>query len=90
MRSITAWGALDDLEGINIGQATIPLGASSIAVTWAPCTTATMILATLAQVDATALYIKAVVASAGTFTIHTNANATADTTVNWAVIGILG
>lgn len=68
------------------GRANIALGASSVVVTNTLCTAAAHVFASLNGNDVTALYIRSVIPAAGSFTIHTTANATADTAVNWVVI----
>lgn len=68
------------------GRAIIALGASTVVVTNSLVTANSIVIAQLAAVDATLTFVKAVVPAAGSFTIHGNANATANCAVNFLVI----
>jgi hypothetical protein len=67
------------------GIATILAGQSSVVVVAGGVTAASVVIATLHEVDATAAAVWSVVPGAGNFTIRVNANATADTEVAWLV-----
>lgn len=74
------------------GGATIAAAAGSVVIT-NPCVSEqSVVWATIAQAtaDGTALYIARVVPANGSFTIHTNANATAALRVKWAVVNPMG
>ena len=70
-----------------VGRAIIALGAKAVVVTNKLVTANSIVLAQLAQVDATLTTVLNVVAGAGSFTINGNVNATADCAVNFFVIG---
>lgn len=67
------------------GIATILAGQSSVVVAAAGVTAASVVIATLHEVDVTAAAVWSVVPAAGSFTINVNTNATADTEVAWLV-----
>lgn len=67
------------------GTAVILAGQTSVVVTVAGVTAASVIVATLSEVDATALAVGSVVPGAGSFTISVNAAATADTNVSFLI-----
>ena len=68
------------------GRANIAAGASSVVVTNTLCTAASKVFASLVANDVTALYIRSVIPGAGSFTIATTANATANTAVDWFLL----
>lgn len=68
------------------GSVNIALGAASVVVTNSLVTANSVVLVQLAFNDATLTSIKCVVSAAGSFTITGNANATAQTKVNFLVI----
>lgn len=76
------------------GNAIIAAGASSVAITntFVGATPAadTLAWANLGAVDGTALYVKAVVLTANTITIHVNTNATANLLVYWQIAKKIG
>lgn len=73
---------------MNEGMAAVAAGASSVVITNPLVTVSSRIFAQIAQTtaDGTALYVTRVVPAAGSFTIFVNANATAATQVNWAIV----
>lgn len=68
------------------GKVAIAIGASSVVVTNSLVSSASTILAVLQSVDATATTLLPVVPGSGSFTIYTNAAATAPVTVAFIVI----
>ena len=82
-------GAFSTTEGS--GRASIAAGASSVVITHPSVTASSVIIAVVAQAaaDATLLRVERVNPAAGSFTIFGTANATAATTIAWAV-GALG
>jgi hypothetical protein len=74
------------------GAATVATGASSVVITNPLVTPQSVIFAVVAQAaaDATMLRVERIVAAAGSFTIYGTANATANTAVDWAIIGATG
>jgi hypothetical protein len=68
------------------GRVIVAAGGSTITVTNNKVTANSIILATVATNDGTA-YVKNVVASAGSFVITLGASATADTAINFLVVG---
>jgi len=67
------------------GTATILATGTAIVVAAAYVTAASVIVATLREVDATATFVSSVVPAAGSFTITVNAPATTNTEVSWFV-----
>lgn len=70
------------------GMVGISIGTSSVVVTNPNVNVSSRIFAQISQAsaDGTALYVARVVPAAGSFTIYVNANATAVTQVNWAIV----
>lgn len=70
------------------GTVSVPIGASSVVVTNNLVDASTKIFAVVAQAaaDGTLLRVERVVAAAGSFTIYGTANATAATTIDWAIL----
>ena len=85
-KTVTA-GGTTGAQTINksVGSVNFAAGATSLVVTNNRVTAASIIVATVATNDATMKTVL-VVASAGSFTIHANAAATAETRVNFIVI----
>jgi hypothetical protein len=69
----------------NTGSVNFAAGATSLVVTNSRVTADSVILATVATDDATMKGVH-VIAAAGSFTIHPNANPTAETRVNFLVV----
>lgn len=67
------------------GRCSIAAAGTSVVVTNALCTAASVVMAQVATNDATAV-IKNVVPAAGSFTITLNAAATATTNINWHIV----
>ena len=69
------------------GTAIIPAGSSSVVVTNSLVVANSVVFAQVSQAaaDGTLLRVERVVAAAGSFTIYGTANATAATTVTWAL-----
>jgi len=84
-KTITA-GGTTGARTINntLGSVNFAAGASSLVVTNSRVTTSSIIIATVATADATMKSVAAV-AAAGSFTLHANAAATAETRVNFNV-----
>lgn len=76
----------------NSGSCAIAAAASSVVITNPNVTAQSVIFAVISQAaaDATAFYVARVVPAAGSFTIHVNANTTAITAVDWAIIAPMG
>jgi len=74
------------------GRVAIAAAASSVVVTNPQVTTESKIFAVVAQAaaDGTLLRVERVVPAAGSFTIYGTANATATTTIDWAILGPFG
>ena len=74
------------------GSAAVAAAAGSVTISHAAVDASTKIWACIGQAtaDTTALYVARVVPAAGSFTIYMNANATANTVVDWAVLDPLG
>ena len=70
------------------GRVAIAAGASSVVVTNALVDANTKVFAVVAQAaaDGTLLRVERVVCAAGSFTIYGTANATATTTIDWAIL----
>lgn len=70
------------------GTVSVPIGSSSVVVTNSLVDANTKIFAVVAQAaaDGTLLRVERVVAAAGSFTIYGTANATAATTIDWAIL----
>jgi hypothetical protein len=73
---------------LNSGTVSCPIGASSVVVTNNLVDVNTKVYAVVAQAaaDGTLLRVERVVAAAGSFTIYGTANATAATTIDWAIL----
>ena len=69
------------------GTAVVPIGSSSVVITNSLVNANSIIFATVSQAaaDATLLHVERVVPAAGSFTIYGTANATAATTLTWAI-----
>jgi hypothetical protein len=65
------------------GVGVIPLGASVLTVTDPRIVASTVVVAVLTGADATALHVKYITVTNGSFTIHTDGNATANVGVMW-------
>ena len=84
----------DVTQNHSSGHAAIENGASSVTITNSLVTNCSVVLAVLGALDTTATTIRAVVvdaagsggAAGGSFTIHANAVATADTCVRWWIV----
>ena len=74
------------------GAATITAGTSSVVITNPLVSPQSIIFAVVAQAaaDGTLLRVERIVAAAGSFTIYGTANATANTAVDWAIVGSTG
>lgn len=74
------------------GSAAVAAAAGSVTITHPQVDASTKVWACIGQAaaDGTALYVARVVPTAGSFTIYMNANATAATVVDWAVLDPLG
>jgi len=74
------------------GAGTFPAAAGSVTITNALVTPQSIIFAQLNQAaaDGTLLYVARVVAAAGSFTVYGNANATAATGFDWAIVSATG
>lgn len=74
------------------GTCAVAAAAGSVTITHPAVDISTKIFAVIAQAtaDATALYVARIVPAAGSFTIYTNANATAATTIDWSIVDPLG
>lgn len=72
------------------GTASIAAGASSVVITNANITASSKVFAVVAQAaaDGTLLRVERVVPAAGSVTIHGTANATAATTIDWAILAL--
>ena len=74
------------------GRVAIAAGSSSVVVTNPNVTTESKIFAVVAQAaaDGTLLRVERIVPANGSFTIYGTANATATTTIDWAILGPFG
>jgi len=74
------------------GSAAVAAAAGSVTISHPQVDASTKIWACIGQAaaDGTALYVARVVPAVGSFTIYMNANATAITVVDWAVLDPLG
>lgn len=72
------------------GLATVPVGASSVVVTNNLVSANSVVYAVVSQAaaDGTLLRVERVVCADGSFTIYGTANATAATTIAWAIIAL--
>ena len=70
----------------NAGTVNFAAGATTLTVTNTRVTANSIIMCSIGTVDATFTNVKAVVAGSGSFVIHANAAATAETRVNFLVI----
>jgi hypothetical protein len=70
------------------GQAAIAAGSSSVVITNPNITAGSVVFAVVAQAaaDGTLLRVERVVCAAGSVTIYGTANATATTTITWAIL----
>ena len=67
------------------GRVNFAAGQNSLVVTSNKCAAASIVIATIGTDDATATSVKAIPA-AGSFTLKLDANATAETAVNWMIL----
>lgn len=72
------------------GLATVPIGSSSVVVTNNLVKAQSVVYAVVSQAaaDGTLLRVERVVCADGSFTIYGTANATAATTIAWAIIAL--
>lgn len=74
------------------GSATIPAGQSSVVISNPGVGIQSVIYAVISQAaaDATALQVVRVSVATGAFTVFVNANATANTSIDWAIVAVYG
>jgi hypothetical protein len=70
------------------GTAAVPAGQSSVVITnpWITANAKLWAVVAQAAADATALRVERIVCAAGAATIYVTANATAATTIDWAIL----
>lgn len=85
-------GAVTVGANVQQGRVAIAAGASSVTVTHAGVTAESKVFAVVAQAaaDGTLLRVERILCANGSFTIYGTANATATTTIDWALLSPSG